>query len=84
MRKGKIVGACDKLVTWFKPKKCPKGLSKDEFDTLPPTVTVREIYYYIAIPGFRTQLVSLITTFLDTKTYSTLEIVGLYGQRWDV
>ena len=84
MRKGKIVGACDKLVTWFKPKKCPKGLSKDEFDTLPPTVTVREIYYYIAIPGFRTQIVSLITTLLDTKTYSTLEIVGLYGQRWDV
>ncbi len=84
MRKGKIVGACDKLVTWLKPKKCPKGLSKDEFDTLPSTVTVREIYYYIAIPGFRTQLVSLITTLLDTKTYSTLEIVGLYGQRWDV
>ena len=45
---------------------------------------MREIYYYIAIPGFRTQLVSLITTLLDTKTYSTLEIVGLYGQRWDV
>lgn len=84
MRKGKIVGACDKLVTWHKPNKRPKGLSLDEFDTLPQTITVREIYYYIVIPGFRTGRISLITTLLDTTTYSPLEIVRLYGKRWDV
>jgi len=84
MRKGKIVGDCDKLVTWYKPKSCPSCLSKDEFDALPKSITVREIYYYIVIPGFRTARVSLITTLLDNTTYSTLAIVGLYGQRWDV
>jgi len=84
MQKGKIVGDCDKLVTWYKPKSCPKGLSKDEFDVLPQTITVREIYYYIVIPGFRTQQVSLITTLLDKTTSSTLDIVRLYGKRWDV
>jgi hypothetical protein len=84
MRKGKIVGDCDKLVTWYKPTICPKGLSKDEFDTLPQTITVREIYYYIIIPGFRTQRVSLITTLLDATTYSSLELVGVYGKRWEV
>ena len=84
MRKGKIIGASDKLVTWHKPKKCPQGLSKDEFNALPSTITVREIYYYIVVPGFRTERVSLITTLLNTTTYSTLDIVGLYGQRWDV
>jgi Transposase DDE domain len=84
MRKGKIVGDCDKLVTWYKPKGCPKGLNKDQFDALPSSITVREIYYYILIPGFRTQQVSLITTLLDKSSYSTLAIVGLYGQRWDV
>jgi IS4 transposase len=47
-------------------------------------ITVRKIYYYIVIPGFRTQRVSLITTLLDIATCSTLEIVGLYGKRWDV
>ena len=61
MRKGKIVGICDKLVTWHKPKSCPKGLSKDEFDALPPSITIREFYYYIVIPGVRSQRVSLIT-----------------------
>ncbi|WP_052304607.1 transposase [Nostoc punctiforme] len=84
MRKGKIVGSCDKLVTWYKPEKCPKGLSKDEFYALPLTINLREIYYYIVVPGFRTEQVSLITTLLDITTYSTLDIVGLYGKRWDV
>ncbi len=82
--KGKIIGDCDKLVTWHKPKKCPNGLSEEEFLTLPSTLTVREIYYYIIIPGFRTQRVSLITTLLDTTIYSTLEVLKLYGERWNV
>ena len=84
MRQEKIVGDCDKLVTWYKPKICPTGLSLDEVEALPSTIIVREIFYYIVIPGFRTQRVSLITTLLDTTIYSTLEIVRLYGQRWDV
>lgn len=84
MRKGKIVGDCDKFVIWYKPQKCPTGLSKEEFAALPLTLAVREIYYYIIIPGFRTQQVSLITTLLDTETYPTLEIVKLYDDRWDV
>lgn len=84
MRKGKIVGDCDKIVIWYKPKRCPKGLSKDEFDALPPSITVREIYYYIVIPGFRSQRVSLITTLLDKEIYPPLAIVRLYYQRWQV
>lgn len=84
MRRGKITGSSDKFVTWYKPKKCPKGLTQEEFDLLPNTFVVREIYFYILIPGFRTKQVSLITTLLDTKTYSTLDIVRLYDERWDV
>lgn len=84
MRRGKITGACDKLVTWCKPKNCPQGLAESEFAALPQSITVREIYYYIIIPGFRTGRVSLITTLLDTTTYSTLELAELYGKRWDV
>ncbi len=83
MRNGKIIGGCDKLVTWHKPKKCPKGLSESEFITLPSSLIVREVYYYIIIPGFRTQQVSLITTLLDQKTYPALELVQLYGERWN-
>jgi hypothetical protein len=82
--KGKIIGESDKLVIWTKPQKCPTGLSNEEFAALPQTMTLREIHYYIFIPGFRTEQVSLITTLLDTKTYSSLKIVELYGFRWQV
>ncbi|MDZ4878250.1 MAG: IS4 family transposase ISAcma16 [Chroococcidiopsis cubana SAG 39.79] len=84
VQKGKITGSSDKFVTWYKPKRCPAGLSQSEFMTLPPSLTVREIYYYIIIPGFRTQRVSLITTLLDTTIYSALEVMKLYGERWQV
>ena len=84
MRKGKIIGSSDKLVTWYKPKKCPQGLTDSEFFSLPSTLNVREIYYYIIIPGFRTERVSLITTLLDTTVYPTLEVLKLYGERWNV
>lgn len=83
-RKEKIVGASDKIVTWHKPHKCPQGLNKSEFADLPKTLIVREVYYYVFIPGFRTQQVSLITTLLDTTTYPTLALLRLYGERWDV
>ncbi len=84
MRQGKIIGESDKLVIWQKPHKCPKGLSQETFAALPLTLVVREINYYIIIPGFRTEQVSLITTLLDTEIYPTLDFVRLYGFRWDV
>ncbi|MCC5620443.1 hypothetical protein [Nostoc sp. CHAB 5715] len=40
LRKGKIIGDSDKLVTWYKPKRCPKGLNQEEFNALPPSITV--------------------------------------------
>ncbi len=71
LRRGRVVSSCDKQVVWHKPKTCPQNLTKEEFATLPKSITVREVHYYIAIPGFRTQQVSLITTLLDAKAYST-------------
>jgi|GEM_PF-1558752 len=82
--KGRIVGSHDKQTVWHKPHACPMGLTKEQFATLPLTLTVREIHYLIAVPGFRTQQVSFITTLLDSTAYSTINLVKLYGFRWDV
>lgn len=51
---------------------------------LPQNLAVREVDYYIAIPGFRTPQVTLITTLLDSQAYPVLELVKLYGFRWEV
>lgn len=55
VQRGKRFASGDKLVTWHKPKTRPKSLTKEEFVALPQTLVVREVDYYIAIPGFRTK-----------------------------
>jgi hypothetical protein len=83
-RRDKRVGPNDKLVTWYKPKACPKGLSKEEFTALPKTLVLREVQYYIAITGYRTKHVKLITTLTDASKYPMTELMNLYESRWDV
>ncbi len=83
MRKKKRIGPNDRLVTWHKPKSRPKGLSKEEYNSLPKTLTLREIHYYICIPGRRTQQVTLITTLLDEEAYPVREFLKLYQLRWE-
>ena len=40
--------------------------------------------FRIAIPGFRTHEVALVTTLLDEKSYPDEEIIALYRRRWAV
>jgi hypothetical protein len=45
---------------------------------------IREIFYSIEIPGFRTKSVTLITTLLDTQAFPTYKLIELYHSRWNV
>ena len=84
MKKGKRIGSSDQLITWHKPKTRPQGVSREEFSALPKTLTVREVHYYICIPGFRTKQVTLITTLLDVEVYSWQKLLKIYEFRWQV
>ncbi|MDJ0578278.1 MAG: transposase [Xenococcaceae cyanobacterium MO_234.B1] len=84
LKKGKRIGPCDQLVTWQKPKSRPKGLSQEEFDSLPEALMLREVHYYICLPGWRTKEVTLITTLLDAQVYPIKELLKIYELRWDV
>lgn len=81
---GVFVAKNDKIVTWHKPKTCPRGLTKEEFSALPKTQKIREIFYSIEQPGFRTQSVSLITTLLDTDAFPSVALTQLYRSPWNV
>ena len=81
---GVFVAKNDKIVTWHKPKTCPRGLTKEEFSALPKTQKIREIFYSIEQPGFRTQSVSLLTTLLDIDAFTPTALTQLYRSRWDV
>ena len=72
----------DHLVIWTRPKRCPKAMDKSEFEALPPTLQVREVYFCIERPGWRTKSVTVVTTLLDPKAYPKAKLAELYGLRW--
>ncbi len=80
----KPLSSFESIEVWHKPLTRPKGLIPEEFTSIPNTLTVRVIKYYIPSPGHRTKYVILVTTLLDTEAYPTTEIMRLYGQRWNV
>jgi hypothetical protein len=49
---------------------------------LPLTFGVREVSFQVTQAGFRTQLVTLVTTLLDAKSYPAWALAELYLRRW--
>lgn len=81
-RRGKRLGKQDHIVLWQRPAKCPASLPPEVFASLPETLEVREVYFSITEPGFRTQQVIVVTTLLDPKRYPKAALAALYGLRW--
>tara|TARA_R110002110_G_scaffold64207_3_gene177627 strand:- start:483 stop:1523 length:1041 start_codon:yes stop_codon:yes gene_type:complete len=65
----------DHIVEWKRPKRKPVWMSKEDYNLLPNTLTVRE---------FLVKGVIYVTTLLDDKTYPKKELVDLYKERWKV
>jgi hypothetical protein len=83
-RRGRRLGPNERLVTWVKPLQRPKTGDPQDFATLPATLTLRLLRYRIAVPGFRSQEVVLVTTLLDRQLHPLEDLAELYFQRWSV
>jgi hypothetical protein len=83
-REGRRLGQDDRLVTWQKPAQRTEAWSREEWDALPGSLSLRLIRLYVRTPGFRTREVTLVTTLTDAETYPAEAIRVLYGQRWEV
>lgn len=81
---GKALGPLDRLVTWLKPKYCPKGWDEDHWNSLPETLELRIVRIRIEIKGFRVSQYDLVTTILDALVYSSDDLAELYFRRWAV
>lgn len=81
-RRGKRLGAGERLRVFTKPVKRPKSLSQRLWQRLAPEVTVRLITLRIDQKGFRPSLITLMTTLLDTEKYPRRMIEELYLRRW--
>jgi hypothetical protein len=80
------MGKHDQLVRWLKPaySQGPKWMTRQQFETLPKELLVRELRYRIVEKGRRTREVTVVSTLLDEKTYPKEVLAQLYGLRWRV
>lgn len=78
------IGPNDWLITWKKPTRCPKACTQEQYDALPPTITLRHVKLTVSARGHRTQTIILVTTLLDPITYPPEELGKLYFQRWSI
>lgn len=83
-RKGKRLGHEDRQMTWDRPTICPRGLSNQQWMSLPEHLTIRVLRFATQVPGFRSRRIVVATTLLDPQVYSQQEIAALYGDRWTV
>lgn len=72
-RRGRRLGAKDHRVEWRKPAKKPVWMSAEEYQALPPSLTVREL----AVGGK-----VYVTTLLDAQRFSKKVLAKLYELRW--
>ena len=80
-RTGRRVGTDDHLVRWGKPPK-PQWMDTETYNSLPDSLTLREIRIRVTQAGFRTKTLIVVTTLLDAKEYSHDDLASVFRQRW--
>lgn len=78
------LGHWDQLVEYTKPTTKPKWMDDDTWTALPATLLLRELRYLTPQKGYRTKVVTLVTTLLDPEAYPATELANLYLSRWQI
>ena len=53
------------------------------YETIPETMTLREQRFQVVRPGYRTTVITIVTTLTDADVYSKADLAELYGFRWN-
>ena len=77
-------GKDDQLVEWLEPEGRPAWMSKERYDALPDSVTVRELRRTVERPGLGRVTLTMVTTLTDPRDYPAGDLLGLRLRRWDV
>src|SRR5207302_7427152 len=72
-RKGQRLGKDDHLITWTKPQR-PGWMTQAVYDTLPATLTLRELRLRIPKGKNRTRAIVVVSTLLDAGRYAKGEL----------
>ena len=83
-RAGPRLGRRDRRVCWQKGWLQGQLWTAEPWAQLPGELPVRLVEIVVAVPGFRTQKLVLVTTLLDAQTDSAEALGQLYFRRWAV
>jgi hypothetical protein len=78
------LGHLDQCVEYFKPNQRPGWMTAEAYAALPEALPVRELRFTIAVRGFRSKQITLVTTLLDPARYPADQLAQLYFDRWQV
>jgi hypothetical protein len=81
-RQGKPLSRDERLVQWRKPAQRARTVDAKTWALLPEVLELRLVRCRLALPGFRTREVILVTTLLDSAKYSPEALSKLYFRRW--
>lgn len=81
-RRGKRLSRDERLVKWHKPIQRAKTIDAQTWALLPEVLDLRLVRCRLALPGFRTRKVILVTTLLDSAKYPLEALSKLYFRRW--
>jgi Transposase DDE domain len=82
-RRGRCLGIEDHLVMWRKPSR-PEWMDQATYDQIPGEMQVRELRFRVQQPGYRVRTIVLVTTLLDSITYTKEDLAHLFLQRWHI
>jgi putative transposase len=80
-RRGQRLGHDDHVVSWKRPQR-PPWMDRATYETMPMTLTVRELRVKIGKPGCRSEEITIATTLIDEGSYAKETISDLYHDRW--
>jgi hypothetical protein len=81
-RRGRRLGQEDHVVTWSKPAR-PEWMDEATYQTVPDEIEVRIVRIHVAVRGFRTRVLDVVTTLLDADIYTKKDLAALYRRRWE-
>jgi hypothetical protein len=84
LRRGQRLGKHDRLFTWRKPPVKPRYLPNTLWKRVPEELSVRVLRFRVAVPGFRPEAITLVTTLTDARAYPASELARLYARRWRI
>ena len=81
LRRGRRLGAGDRMVTWTKPQR-PTWMDQETYERMPATIGVRQVHVLVRQSGCRVEELVVVTTLTDAELYRRDDIAELYHQRW--